>query len=225
MFFGLFALFFVNAQYLQYAKGYSPLVTGVAILPLPIGMIIVSRRSVAIAARNGTRTVVAAGMALVAAGLTGLSFATATTPYLPYAVALVAIAAGMGLSVPPLSTGIMTSLPPARAGMGSGLNSAAREIGAALGIAVVGTVLTSKFTGALPTALDDRADSTSHALREAQHLGAAVYGEAVEAFTSAMAAGYRVIAVVVLVAAGLVYRGLSATAPSASPVVKEPVAA
>lgn len=225
VFFGLFALFFVNAQYLQYAKGYSPLVTGVAILPLPIGMIIVSRRSVAIAARYGTRTVVAAGMVLVATGLTGLSFATATTPYLPYAGALLAIAAGMGLSVPSLSTGIMTSLPPARAGMGSGLNSAAREIGAALGIAVIGTVLTSKFTGALPQALDGRADSTSQALRQAQHLGTGVYGEAVDAFTSAMAAGYRVIAIVVLVAAGLVCRGLSATAPSGSAVVKERVAA
>jgi len=225
VFFGLFALFFVNAQYLQYAKGYSPLVTGLAILPLPIGMIVVSRRSVGIAARYGTRPVVAAGMVLVAAGLAGLSFATSATPYTPYAVALLAIAAGMGLSVPSLSTGIMTSLPPARAGMGSGLNSAAREIGAALGIAVIGTVLTSRFTGALPAALEGQADSTSHALREAQHLGTAVYAEAIDAFTTAMTAGYRVIAVVVLIAAGLVYRGLGAAAPATNPAQKERVAA
>ena len=209
VFFGLFALFFVNAQYLQYAKGYSPLVTGFAILPLPIGMVAVSRRSVAIAARYGTRTVVTAGMVLVAAGLTALSFATASTPYLPYAAALLAIAAGMGLSVPSLSTGIMTSLPPARAGMGSGLNSAAREIGAALGIAVVGSVIGSRFARDLPAALDGRADSTSQALREAHHLGASVYSGAVEAFTNAMAAGYRVIAVVVLIGAGFVHRGLA----------------
>lgn len=225
VFFGLFALFFVNAQYLQFAKGYSPLLTGVAILPLPVGMIVVSRRSVAIAARFGTRPVVTTGMVLVAVGLTALSFATATTPYPPYAVALLAIAAGMGLSVPSLSTGIMASLPPARAGMGSGLNSAAREIGAALGIAVIGTVLTSRFTGALPKALDGRAGSTSQALREAQHLGTAVYTEAVDAFTTAMSAGYRVIAVVVLVGAGLVYRGLGATTPAAAPLRKERVAA
>ena len=185
-----------------------------------------SRCSVTVAARYGTRNVVAAGMALVAAGLTGLSFATASTPYLPYAVALVAIAAGMGLSVPSLSTGIMASLPPARAGMGSGLNSAAREIGAALGIAVVGSVLASQFTRDLPKELQGGADSTSQALREAQRLGNAVAADAVDAFTHAMAAGYRVIAVVVLVAAGLVFRGLTANArASSSPAESEQVAA
>jgi MFS family permease len=214
VFFGLFALFFVNAQYLQYAKGHSPLVTGLAILPLPIGMVAVSRRSVALAARIGARTVVAAGMVLVAAGLAALSFATSSTPYLPYAVALLAVSTGMGLSVPSLSTGIMTSLPPARAGMGSGLNSAAREIGAALGIAVVGTVLTSRFAHALPDALDGGGGSTSQALRAARHAGPASYADAVHAFTGAMAAGYRVVAAVVLVGAALVHRGL---APSAAP--------
>jgi len=203
VFFGLFALFFVNAQYLQYAKGYSPLVTGLAILPLPIGMIAVSRRSIGLAARVGTRAVVATGMTLVAAGLAALSFTTSDTPYLPYALALLAISTGMGLSVPSLSTGIMTSLPPARAGMGSGLNSAARELGAALGIAVVGTILSSRFAAALPAALGEHADSTSQALRAAERLGSTIHAQATDAFTDAMSAGYRVIAVVVLLAAAV----------------------
>lgn len=215
VFFGLFALFFVNAQYLQYAKGYSPLVTGLAILPLPIGMIAVSRRSIALAARLGARTVVAAGMVLVAIGLAALSFATSSTPYLPYAFALLAISSGMGLSVPSLSTGIMTSLPPARAGMGSGLNSAAREIGAALGIAVVGTILSSRFTSALPAELGDHSDSTSQTLRAAQRLGNHVHTQAIDAFTDAMATGYLVIAAVVTVAAAGVATGLR-TRPSAT---------
>lgn len=197
VFFGLFALFFVNAQYLQYAKGYSPLVTGVAILPLPIGMIAVSRRSTAVVRRWGARTIVAVGMALVAAGLTALSFATSSTPYLPYAVALLAISTGMGLSVPSLSTGIMTSLPPERAGMGSGLNSASREIGAALGIAVIGTVMSAALARGLPAGLGS-AGSTSEALRLAEDLGPEIRAEAVDAFTDAMAVGYRVVAAVVL---------------------------
>ncbi len=175
VFFGLFALFFVNAQYLQYAKGYSPLVTGLAILPLPIGAIVVSRRSIVIAQRIGGRAVVTIGMVLVATGLVALSFVTSETPYLPYGLALLAISTGMGLSVPALSIGIVTSLPPGRAGMGSGLNSAAREIGAALGVAVVGTVLTSHFAASLPTALQQHAGSTSQTLSAAQQLGAAVH--------------------------------------------------
>ena len=179
----------MNAQYLQYVKGYSPLVTGLAILPLPIGMIIASRRSIAIARRIGGRAVVTGGMLLVAGGLAPLSFVDSGTSYLPYALALLAISTGAGLSVPALSTGIITSLPLARAGMGSGLNSAAREIGAALGVAVVGTVLASRFASALPTALKTHADSTSRTLRTAEELGGTVHDQAVNAFTSATATG------------------------------------
>ncbi|OHV55359.1 MFS transporter [Pseudofrankia sp. BMG5.36] len=213
VFFGLFALFFVNAQYLQYAKGYSPLVTGLAILPLPIGMIAISRRSVAIARRIGTRTVVTGGMILLAAGLAALSYVTSATPYPPYGLALLAISTGMGLSVPTLSTGIMTSLPPARAGMGSGLNSATREIGAALGVAVVGTILTSHFANNLPTSLQEHADSTSQTLGAAQQLGPTIYTQAVNAFTDAMAAGYRATSVIVLIAAVAVALGLRRRRP------------
>ena len=211
VFFGMFALFFVNAQYLQYARGYSPLVTGLAILPLPIGIIAISRRSIAIAGHIGTRTVVTGGMVLIAAGLAALSYVTSATAYPPYGLALLAISTGMGLSVPTLSAGIMTSLPPARAGMGSGLNSAAREIGAALGVAVVGTVLTSHFAHALPTSLQEHADSTSQALSAAQQLGTTIHTQAVNAFTDAIATGYRVIAVIVLVASVAVALGLTAT--------------
>ncbi len=208
IFFGLFALFFVNAQYLQYAKGYSPLLTGLAILPLPIGMIVVSRRSVAIAARIGTRAAVTAGMLLLAGGLGALSWLSAATPYPVYGLALLAVSTGMGLSVPSLSMAIVTSLPRDRAGLGSGLNSAAREIGAVLGVAVVGTVMTSRFAEGLPVALRDGAESKSRTLSAAGQLGAGVRGEAVGAFTDAMASGYRVIAVLVLLAAVAVCWGL-----------------
>jgi len=119
----------------------------------------------------------------------------------------------MGLSVPALSTGIVTSLPPAQAGMGSGLNSAVREIGAALGVAVVGTVLTSQFANGLPATLREHADSTSQTLRAAQQLGAAVHNQAVNAFTDAMATGFRVVAAIVLIATVAVARGLSRSNP------------
>jgi MFS family permease len=216
VFFGLFALFFVNAQYLQYAKGYEPFITGVAILPLPIGLIVISPRSIALARRVGTRVVVATGMAMIAGGLLGLSFAGAATPYPPYGLALLAISVGAALSVPSLSTGIMTSLPAARAGMGSGLNSASREIGSALGIAVVGTVLASRFGSGLPTALRPDASSVSAALAAAQRLGVTAHAQAISAFTGAMADGYRVIAVVVFLGAIAVGSRHSRLVPSVS---------
>lgn len=208
VFFGLFALFFVNAQYLQHVRGYSPLTTGVAILPLPLVMVAVSRRSVALGRRFGVGRVVILGMALLGGGLAAFSYLTASTPYVPYAFVLLVIATGMGLSVPALSAGIVTSLPPERAGTGSGLNSAVREIGAALGIAVVGSVLASRFSQALPSELKGHA-GPAQALRAAEELGDAVRSEAVSAFTQAMSTGFRIIALMVLIAAAFVARGVS----------------
>ncbi|MFI6499611.1 MFS transporter [Nonomuraea typhae] len=142
-FFGMFALFFVNASFLQDVKGFSPLLTGLAILPMAIPMIVLSRMS----GRFDRFTAVAAGILGNVAGLVLLSFADAAMPYPVYAIGLVAMGASMGLCLPVLSQEIMASLPPARAGLGSGLNSAARELGSAVGVAIMGTVAATAGTG------------------------------------------------------------------------------
>ena len=155
-------------------------------------------------------------MLLLGAGILALSFADAATPYLPYALALTAVAVGMGLSVPKLSTDIVTSLPATRSGLGSGLNSAVREIGAAVGIAVVGTVLSSQFAQHLPGDLRGGHASPAQTLRAASDLGAQVHAQAVRAFTDAMATGFRVIGLAVLVAAAIVLHGLRTRAEGAA---------
>ncbi|GIF06678.1 MFS transporter [Actinoplanes siamensis] len=142
-FFALFGLFYVNAQFLQDVKGYSTLLTGVAIGPLAIGMGVVSRRAVPLAQRYGARPIIAAGLSVIVVGLALLSTVDGGTPYPVYAVYLLLVAVGMGLCAPALTGGILAGLPAGSAGLGSGLNSAAREVGAALGVAVIGTVLTS----------------------------------------------------------------------------------
>jgi MFS family permease len=138
-FFGLFALFYVNSQYLQDVKGYGPARTGVAVVPLIVGMALVPK----LAARwsHRPRPVIGGGLALIGLGLLGASTADAGTPYWTYACWLLVISAGTGLCMPTLTLGVVVSLPPHQAGLGSGLGTSAREIGAALGVAVTGTVL------------------------------------------------------------------------------------
>ncbi|MFJ7148843.1 MFS transporter [Streptomyces sp. NPDC100445] len=138
-FFGLFALFFVNSQYLQEVKGFGPATTGVAIVPLITGMALVPKFAARWSARP--RPVVGTGLALIGAGLLAASTADAHTPYPLYACWLLVISAGTGLAMPALTLGVVVSLPPHRAGLGSGLGTSAREIGAALGVAVAGTGL------------------------------------------------------------------------------------
>lgn len=96
-FFGLFSLFFVNSQYLQGIKGCAA-VTGVAIMPLTIGMALVPRLAARWSGRP--RAVVGAGLALIGVGLLGASTVDAATPYRAYACRLLDISAGAGLSMP-----------------------------------------------------------------------------------------------------------------------------
>ncbi|GGL75714.1 MFS transporter [Streptomyces fumigatiscleroticus] len=138
-FFGLFSLFYVNSQYLQEVKGYGAAVTGVAIVPLIVGMALVPKLAARWAAHPGP--VIGSGLALIGLGLLAASTADAGTPYPVYACWLLVISAGTGLSMPALTFGVVISLPAHQAGLGSGLGTSAREVGAALGVAVTGTVL------------------------------------------------------------------------------------
>ncbi|MFI7386333.1 MFS transporter [Streptomyces sp. NPDC049813] len=138
-FFGLFSLFFVNSQYLQGVQGYGPALTGVAILPVTVGMALAPR----LAARwqATPRPVITTGLALIGAGLLGTATAGPHTPYGIYVLWLLVISFGTGTCMPALTLGVLTSLPAHQAGLGSGLGTASRELGAALGVAVTGTVL------------------------------------------------------------------------------------
>ncbi|MFD9220375.1 MFS transporter [Streptomyces sp. NPDC060064] len=185
-FFGLFSLFYVNAQYLQYAKGFSVALTGVAIVPLTVGMALVPKLGARWQARFGPRPLVGGGLGLIGAGLLLVSTADTSTPYPLYALYLLVLSAGMGLCAPALTVTVVAELPAHQAGLGSGLNTAAREIGAALGVAVVGTVLAARFSG-VPQNPSQAAE-----------------------FTAAMGTGLRIVAVLLLAATVAVvigYRG------------------
>jgi EmrB/QacA subfamily drug resistance transporter len=146
-FFGSFAMFYVNAQYLTLAHGYSMMRAGVAIAPIAVFMACGSRLAPRVVAVLGSAGTVAVGFALQVAGLAGFSLVGPSTHYALYLVCPSVAMLGMGLALPPLSGAIMSSLPPESAGTGSGINGAAREIGSAVGIAVMGTALGGRGAG------------------------------------------------------------------------------
>jgi hypothetical protein len=152
-FLAMFSMFFVLTQYLQYVRGFGPLRAGVSGLPFAITMIVVSPRSAAIGSRFGLRNTVVAGELLLAAGLLLLSTAGLHTPYLLVALSLVVMAFGVSLATPALTAGILSSVPMSKAGVGSAVNDTTREVGGAVGIAVVGSVVTSIYRDRLAPAL------------------------------------------------------------------------
>ena len=141
----MFGMFFLLTQYFQFVQGLSPLQAGVRNLPFALTMIVVSPRSPAVAERLGKRGAIGIGLAIQAVGFVILALHEIDTPYLITAVGIVLLAAGMALLMPPASEAIVSSLPPSKAGVGSAWNDTTREIGGALGIAVLGTLLSTGY--------------------------------------------------------------------------------
>jgi hypothetical protein len=88
---------------------------------------------------------VALGLTAVTAGLAVFATASATSGYGHYVLAMVIIAAGIGLSMSAATSASMAELPPAMAGVGSAVNDTTRNMGSVLGVAVFGSVTASVF--------------------------------------------------------------------------------
>jgi MFS family permease len=145
-FFGLFGLFYVNASFLQYARGYGLIQTGVAILPVTLPLLLGARLVPRLSGRIGMTATVAIAFALIGGGLIGLSTSAKHEPYPAYGAWLVVLGIGITLALPTLTAAISGSLPRSQAGVGAGLQSTMRELGSAVGVAIVGTILTSRFS-------------------------------------------------------------------------------
>ena len=112
------------------------------------------------------------------------------------------LAGGFGITLPLVSAAIVTATPPRLAGLGSGLQGATRELGSALGVAIVGTVLTASFAVHAPAALRAGAHpNPSEVLARAA--GGPLHAAAISAYTGAVDDGVRVVALAVLAGAVL----------------------
>jgi MFS family permease len=153
-FFAMFGVMFLLAQYLQMVLGYSPFHAGLLMLPMPLTMMVVAPQAPKLVDRFGITRVVPAGMSSIVIGLCVLSLLGPDTPVGAMYVALLPMMIGMAVTMSPFTTMIMTSVPPARAGMGSATNDTTRELGGALGVAVLGSVVTTQFKAASITGID-----------------------------------------------------------------------
>ena len=194
LFFALFGFLFLSTQYLQFVLGYSPSAAGVRVLPYAAAMIVFAPLSSRLVLRFGTKRVTTTGMLLFSTGLAVAATVTAGTGYGRLAVALVLMGAGMGLAGAPATESIMGSLPPERANIGSAVNDTTRELGGALGVAIVGSIMSSLYSTQLAKGLaEDVPGPVAAAAREslgaAVQINAAVADPAREAFVHAMSAG------------------------------------
>jgi EmrB/QacA subfamily drug resistance transporter len=176
VFFALFGAIFFLTMYLQEVKDYSALAAGVRVTPVAVGLILGGPLSARMAEQIGMRNVVAGGLAVVAAALLLMAGADAATGYGPIALSLVLMGFGMGTTMAPATESIMSSLPLAHAGVGSAMNDTVRMVGGTLGVAILGSLLSSSY-GADMHGAADRLPGAAGAAAEGSIGGASAVAE------------------------------------------------
>ncbi len=144
-FFAMFGSIFMLTQYMQFTIGYTPLESGIRMLPYAFTMMIVAPTSARVVERIGSKFTVALGLGLAALALVLMTGLTIDTEYVDIAWRFVILAAGMGLVMAPATDSVMGSLPLAKAGVGSAVNDTTRQVGGALGVAIIGSVVSSVY--------------------------------------------------------------------------------
>ena len=210
IFFALFGTIFVLTQHLQFVLGYSALEAGFRVTPLAT-MVVGAPLAARAVERIGTKAVVTAGLTVVAVALWLVSGVDVGSGYVPLAWALALMGLGMGATMAPATDSIMGSLPLAKAGVGSAMNDTTRMVGGALGVAVIGSVLSSSYGEAItpavsnlpPPAASAANDSVGGALSVAGRIGP----QASELVLAARSAFVESMGDAVLVAAGVAMLG------------------
>ena len=163
VFLTMFGFFFVVSQLFQLVLGYGPFESGLRMLPIMPLMVIAAPLSASFVPKFGARYVVGGAMLLTAIGVLILSTLDAGSGYGHVLAGMIPMATGMGLTMSPLTELIMSSVPRDKAGVGSAMNDTTREVGTTLGVAILGSILSSGYTskiGGLASTLASQAQAT-----------------------------------------------------------------
>lgn len=170
----LFGFFLVGLQFLQLMLGYSPLVSALALLPLGMVVMPLSRRAPYVVDRFGQRAVMTTGLGCLATGLAIMSTLDGHSGYWHFLAGLVVFGLGMAFTSTPSTTAIVSSLPRAKQGVASAVNDVSREVGSALGIAILGSLFNAGYRDAVGAATDRLPPEAADAVRESAGAGFAV---------------------------------------------------
>src|SRR4051794_12103917 len=219
-FFAMFGMIFVLTQYLQDVQGAGPFEAGLKQAPMAAGLMFAAANSHRLVERFGARRVVSTGMLGIAAMLATTLLWEPGTGYWAIAIFVVGVTLSMGNVMAPATERVMSAVPRAKAGVGSAMNDVNRMVAGSLGVAVIGSLVSSAYssrvedaTGALPQAAAAAAsDSVGGATAVAERLGGSA-GETLQhaagsAYTEALGIGLAVAAVVLTLGALAVRRWL-----------------
>ncbi|TMK86587.1 MAG: MFS transporter [Actinobacteria bacterium] len=146
VFFAMFGTVFFLTLYLQNVEGYSPVAAGIRLFAFSVVILVVAPLAGRLSDRFGSRWFMTIGPLIAAGGMglmlrtdVGSSYATVILP------SFLVLAAGMALTMTPMTAAVMGSVPTRNAGVASAATNTSREIGGVFGIALLGAIVTSAF--------------------------------------------------------------------------------
>ncbi|WP_424891270.1 MFS transporter [Streptomyces sp. XH2] len=156
-FLAVFGAFYYLTQHLQFVLGYSPLDTGVRMLPLAGAVFVGGALTAILTPKVGMKVTVACGMTVGTVAIALLARVDESSTYDDFVLPLIILGLAIGLSLSPCTNAIMGSFPEDQLGVGGAVNSTSIEMGGSLGIAVLGTVLAKTYSSNLGDAAAEAA--------------------------------------------------------------------
>lgn len=167
----MFGSFLVVIQLLQAVLGYSAVTAAAGLLPMAIVMMGLSPIAPRLAERFGLANILSLGAVLLTVAYAWLGFVGDS--YVSVLPPMMILGVAMGLAMSPATTAITESLPTERQGLASALNDTVREAGAALGIALIGSVLTSGYSNSISSVAETLPEELAEPVSEG--IGQAMY--------------------------------------------------
>ena len=206
--FGMFAVFFFLALYMQNILGYSPLETGVRFLPSTLVIMVAGPLAGRLADRVGPRMPLVIGLPLVTLSLAWQSRIEVDTSFGFLVVPFILLGLGMGFTMSPMSTAAMNAVDRTKAGVASGTLSMTRMVGGTFGVAALGALVAAVGRHDLSQSLPNVPDDVRERLVDALGSGAAVAGApgnvraaSEAAFVNALGTGLTIAAIATALAA------------------------
>lgn len=147
--FALYPLFLFLALYFQNLLGFTPLETGVRLLPLTVALFVMAPISGRLTSRVPLRVLLSVGLALIGTGLLLMRAVDATSEWTALLPGFLVGGAGIGVISPALAAAMVGVLSEAKTGLASGVNNTFRQLGIAVGIAALGAIFQHRL-GAAP---------------------------------------------------------------------------
>lgn len=173
----VFGVFLVVLQYLQAVLDYSALRAASGLLPMAVVMMGLSPNAPRLAERFSLRSVLVVASVGITIGFASLAMAGSDPSYLAILPGLVLVGAGVGLAMSPSTTAITESLPAEKQGVASALNDTVREVGSALGIALIGSLVSAGYRSSISDTAETLPDGLAEPVEEGIGQALAVAGE------------------------------------------------